>query len=145
MLELRRSLENEINTFVEFEQNAETAEFIIPYSLIEHRQAMSEKRNVYLSIYLNKQLVGFFILVTGINESIEFRRIVIDAKARDIGQKAIQLMEQYCQQRLSAKQIWLDVFSFNKRGVHVYRKLGYKQFATEEYQGKELLLFEKLF
>ena len=144
MLELRRSSEDEISTFVEFEQNAETAEFIIPYSLAQHQQAISNKQNLYLSIYLNKQLVGFFILGIGANGNIEFRRIVITAKGQGIGQKSIALMEKYCKQNLSAKRIWLDVFSFNQRGLHIYQKLGYKKFATSEHQGKELLLLEKL-
>ena len=53
-------------------------------------------------------------------------------------------MEDYCRSRFNSRRIWLDVFAFNARGIHVYNKLGYQQFKSGEYESKTLLYMEKL-
>ena len=52
-------------------------------------------------------------------------------------------MEKFCTEELNAKRIWLDVFEHNKRGLHVYQKLGYSKFKEKQYEGKNLLFYEK--
>ena len=89
-------------------------------------------------------LLGFLILsVDTDSKSIEFRRIVVASKGRGTGQSAIKKMEHYCKHNFNCDRIWLDVFEFNERGQHIYKKMGYKQFKSGEYNGKTLLYFEK--
>ena len=121
-----------------------TSDFIIPYSVEHHRAEMHKPNVVYLSIVSEDTLLGFIILVAeDDSESVEFRRIVVASKDNGIGQSAISEMERYCVDALKCNRIWLDVFEINKRGQHIYNKLGYGQFKTGEYNGKVLLYFNK--
>ncbi|MCJ8299194.1 MAG: GNAT family N-acetyltransferase [Pseudomonadales bacterium] len=144
MIKLRESIDSEIALFVEMEQSTEAAEFIIPYSLTQHLDARQKPEVDYLSILSDGLLAGFIILaIDNVLRSVEFRRIVVATQGQGIGQSAIQAMEAYSVEKLGCERIWLDVFAHNKRGRHIYEKLGYQQFKTAEYQGAELLYLEK--
>jgi RimJ/RimL family protein N-acetyltransferase len=56
---------------------------------------------------------------------------------------AITLMEDFCRLQLALTRVWLNVFEFNHRGIHVYEKLGYRYFKSTELDGKVLLYYEK--
>ena len=77
------------------------------------------------------------------NDSVEFRRILIDQNRRGIGQAAIAAMENYCREQWNPKRIWLDVFEDNEIGRHIYQKLGYARFGEDIFDGRKLLFFEK--
>lgn len=143
MIELEKSKLTDVERFVEMEQAADTSGFILPNSAQQHRIAMAQPHTVYLSIYDNQSLIGFIILARDGETCVEFRRIVVSAKGRGIGQRAISKMEQYCVDELGCKRIWLDVFAENTRGIHIYQKLGYKQFKQAEHNGQPLLFMEK--
>ena len=144
MLELRLSQARELPEFVAMEAAPDTADYILPYDLERHRAEFARDEICYLSIYADERLVGFFILaLEDDSPSVEFRRIVIAERGRGIAQAAIGLMEDYCRNELGRKRIWLDVFDFNRRGRHVYQKLGYRYFEQQIYAGKTLLFFDK--
>ena len=144
MIKLRKSREDEISSFVEIENLNDTPDFIIPYSSEKHLTEIRKPNVVYLSIVSKDTMLGFIILATeDDSESVEFRRIVVASKGNGVGQSAIFEMERYCKDILKCNRIWLDVFEINKRGQHIYKKLGYKQFKTGEYNGKVLLCFSK--
>ena len=87
---------------------------------------------------------GFFILVKeGDSGTVEFRRILVDADKRGVGQAALAEMERYCREALGAARIWLDVFDDNAVGMHIYEKLGYRQFREEPAGERKLLFYEK--
>lgn len=143
-IELRASELSELAAFGDMENAVDTAEFILPYTLGKHQAEFARDEITYLSIYRGSSLVGYFILVRETDgRSVEFRRIVVAAKGEGIGQVAIRQMESWCRDQLGCERIWLDVFDFNRRGQHIYRKLGYRQFDSTELDGKLLLLFEK--
>jgi len=128
------------------EQTNDTQEYILGYSLEEHEQAYATPGHVYLSIYKEQALVGFFILALETeHESVEFRRIVVQPGARGIGQAAIKLMEHHCRNTLGCHRIWLDVFEHNLRAKHIYEKLGYRRFDTQTHDAGVLAFYEKLF
>lgn len=143
MLELRKSKVHEASEFVVMESDQGTSEFIIPYSLTQHISFITSDELIYLSIYDSDELVGFMILVIHSPNDVEFRRIVIAKKGHGLGQRAITLMEEYCTEHLNCSRVWLDVFESNKRGINLYRKLGYKQFKQTEFEGQQLLFMEK--
>ena len=114
------------------------------YSLEEHQREYERVDIVYLSIYADSQLAGYFILALDSDlTSVEFRRIVVAAKGAGIGQAAIAAMEAYCVEALRRQRIWLDVFASNPRGLHIYQKLGYRRFDSGELDGRKLLYLQK--
>lgn len=143
-MELRLLNETHIADLVEMESDSRTSEFIIPYNSERHFHEMKNLCNKYLGIYKNDNLLGFIIL--GIEEDgkrIEFRRIVIKHKGLGIGQKAIIKLEEYCRATWEIESIWLDVFEFNHRGIHIYEKLGYKKIGLNFFNEKRLIIMEK--
>ena len=144
MLELRKSKLEEISAFIEMENSEDTKQYVIPYAVEKHISEMRSEKVIYLSIYHVDKLSGFMILaIEGIG-SVEFRRIVISTKGNGLGQQAINSMESFCAQQLGCSRVWLDVFESNKRGLHIYKKLGYKQFKVGENNGSTLLFMEKV-
>ena len=144
MIRIRESRAHELRAFVPMEADSDAVEFILPYSLARHREEFERDDIVYLSIFRQHELAGFFILaLEGDGNSVEFRRIVIADKGQGTGQQAILAMETYCRHRLKCTRIWLDVFEDNHRGRHVYQKLGYRQFDEGDLNGKKLLYFDK--
>ena len=134
----------ELPRFAQMETEPEAADYILAYDERRHRAEFARDDVIYLSIYRRTKLAGFFILALDPDPgSIEFRRIVVAERGQGIGQAAIPLMEKYCRDALGRGRIWLDVFEFNQRGLHVYAKLGYRCFDRRDYDGKALLFFDK--
>ncbi|MCP4764961.1 MAG: GNAT family N-acetyltransferase [Gammaproteobacteria bacterium] len=144
MIELCVSGVEELPDFCTMEQDEGSRRFVLPYSLAQHRREHAREDIVYLSIYHTDELAGFFILVLEPDQtSIEFRRIVVANTDAGIGQPAIRAMETWCAEHLQRNRIWLDVFEFNKRGRHIYEKLGYCLFDSRDHDGKKLLFYQK--
>jgi RimJ/RimL family protein N-acetyltransferase len=76
--------------------------------------------------------------------SIEFRRIVVVERGKGIGQQILNEIEKYCLNKLKRNRIWLDVFEFNKRGIHIYEKQGYHKTGETDIESKRALIYEKL-
>ncbi|MBA4317760.1 MAG: N-acetyltransferase [Flavobacterium sp.] len=143
-MRLNAITENQISEIIKMENNSETSEFIITYSEEKHRTEIVNRNNHYTGIYENGKLLGFFIL--GIEQEgkrIEFRRIVIEQKGYGYGQKAITELEEYCKAMWNTESIWLDVFAYNHRGIHIYEKLGYIKTGESSFIGKQLIIMEK--
>ena len=144
MIEVSRASFEQLNAFVEMERDNDTAQYILPTSLEQHQANFAQDDIIYLSIMQQGELVGYFILAPeSDSNSVEFRRIVVAHKGRGIGQQAIPAMENFCGQRLNCSRIWLDVYDFNPRGIHLYEKLGYRRIGQSDFEGKRLLLYEK--
>lgn len=141
-LSLSPAAVDDLARFAAFEQEPDTAEFIIPSTSEQHAACFEQPNVVYLAIRQAGDLVGF-ILLQHDGPSVEFRRIVITPTARGIGQQAITEMEHYCRTQLSATRVWLDVFAHNHRGRHIYEKLGYRQTNTARFEGQPLIIMDK--
>ena len=135
---------DQIEMFIEFEQEEDTKEFINPYSFSKHHECLNTPGIIYLSIIVGEQVIGFFILALQ-GKRVEFRRVVITNSFRGVGQKAIEAMEAYCAECLQFDTIWLDVFAHNHRARHIYGKLGYVVVEVTEHEGKKLYIMEKSF
>lgn len=144
MVELEPANPAQMPLFSSLEQDPDTAPYILPTTLEQHRQDFAREDIVYLSIYEDGDLGGYMILALDPDGvSVEFRRIVVAHKNRGTGQQAIPAMEAYCRDRLRRSRVWLDVYDFNQRGRHLYARLGYRLFDQQAFQGKLLLLYEK--
>ena len=145
MLDLRPMTPAELDLVCELELDADTVPYILPTPRAQHETGMARDDMLYLSIYRDNRFAGYFILLLEADgESVELRRIVIAEKGAGTGRKAITELEGYCRDRLNRGRIWLDVFDFNDRGMHLYPGLGYGYFGDQHVDGKRLLLFEKI-
>jgi RimJ/RimL family protein N-acetyltransferase len=144
MVNVERASVADAPLFATLEQAEDTKEYIIPYSANDHEQKIADPKFVYLRILNSGELVGFFILALDADlVSVEFRRIVVSAKNRGLGQSAIASMEQFCRNELMRDRVWLDVFEDNHRGRHVYEKLEYEKYGESHHEGRKLLLYQK--
>lgn len=70
--------------------------------------------------------VGFILLGNDEqNRSLEFRRMVVNPKGKGIGRQCLQLVKKYCFECLNYHRLWLDVFEFNHRAIHLYKSEGF--------------------
>ena len=144
MVKLEKASMEDVPKMIMMEQSPDTTNFIIPYSASEHRSIFSDPAVLYLRVINDAEFAGFIILAFDPDGlSAEFRRIVISDKGTGIGQQAIKAMELFCRTELKRSRIWLDVFSHNTRGQHIYEKLGYKKFENPGNNDKNLLFYEK--
>lgn len=144
-IQLRLATQAELSSFIPMEQDAETAVFIAPYTLAKHQETFAQPDINYLAIVQDKTIVGF--MLTGLDPdgvSVELRRIVVALQGQGVGQAALKQLEQHCQAVWQRKRIWLDVFTDNERGLHIYTKLGYTFFAEGLFAGRPIYFYEKL-
>ena len=130
MLVLRDTLLSDLNKIIQMEDDTETNQFITPYNLERHKQVIENKNEIHLSIFDKKEkLIGFVILagLTNGNDSIEFRRIVISEKGKGFGAATIEKIKKKCFEEYACHRLWLDLFDFNERAKHIYKKLGFSQ------------------
>jgi len=145
VIRLRKSEADELQVFVEMEQQSHAKKFINGDGLETHRNNFTDSNITYLSIENSSgELAGYFILASIPGDKlVEFRRVLIDQDHRGIGQLAITEMEGYCRDELGCDRIWLDVYEDNAKGRHIYEKLGYRRFREGSYQGRKLLYYHK--
>ena len=139
---LRLSTKSELEIFDQLDHQSHAIGFVAKTGLKLHQRYFDDPDINYLSIENNKgELSGYFILVIErLNQSVEFRRILIDNKNLGMGQTAISEMEMYCRDHFDVERIWLDVYEDNVIGKHVYEKLGYTKFK-EQPEGERVLQF----
>jgi len=144
LIELRPTDPAELDTICELEQDAETSPYILPTTRAQHETNMARADFVYLSICRDEGFAGYFILVLEADgRSVELRRIVIAEKGAGTGKQAMLRVEAWCREQLGRSRIWLDVFDFNERGMHIYPRLGYRYIGRQDLDGSQLLFFEK--
>ena len=145
MIELQESIIGDLKLFSNWENLKGIREFICPYSIERHIEEFEKNEMIYLNINFNSKPVGFTLLKLEDDErSIEFRRIVIVKRGKGIGQKVLNKIERYCLNKLKRSRIWLDVFSFNKIGIHIYEKQGYQRIDEIDIEGKRAFIYERL-
>ena len=145
MITVRKALAEELPLFHTLEQQEHAKPFINATSLQEHQDNFLDPAIYYLSIdRRGVGCVGFFILALEKDaDSVEFRRVIVDARHRGIGQRAIALMEAFCIEQLGVSRIWLDVYADNVVGMHVYEKLNYQRFSQAHVGSRVLYFYEK--
>ncbi len=140
---LRDSSECELECFVELERDPDTAPFILPASLQQHRADLARPGQRYLTVSSvpDGQAVGFMILILE-PDGLGLRRMVIGPKGRGYGRSALAALEAlYVRQ--GCKRIWLDVFADNLRARRFYERAGYRLEQQADFFGRPLLIYEK--
>ena len=130
MIILKRTTPADLESIVQMERDGENNPFIMPYDLEKHSLILSDEDKMHL-IILNEagKQVGFVLLAGFKNEddNIELRRIVIADKGKGYGSQTITALKKKCFEKHDCNRLWLDVFDFNDRARHVYKKLGFKE------------------
>lgn len=121
------SAEKDLPAVIKIEK--ENSEFVEQYDLDRHRKVISDPDELHLSIFskADNQFVGYIILAgfSGLNESIEFRRIAISKKGLGYGRDALKLTKKLCFENQRKNRLWLDVFEENKRAIGLYESEGF--------------------
>ncbi len=124
---VRSAVENDLKFIMGLEQSEENKAFVFQGTLEEHLDEIMTE-NTFLLIIEEKssqQPVGF--ILSGMNRKsdvFELRRIVISEKNKGFGKEAISGLMKYCFKELSINRFWLDVFTDNSAGIHLYKQLG---------------------
>ena len=118
-------------------QNIETTRFIINKRLKEY----DEKDRINFAIVLKEtdKLIGNcgFVDINHLHKKGEVGLFIGEEENRSkgYGTEALSLLVEYGFNYLNLKNIMLKVFSFNKRAIKSYEKIGFKVFGkrTEDY------------
>lgn len=130
MINLQYTSSLNLDKIIMMENDFETNKFIIPYSKERHQHVIDKKDEQHLSVFdMNNNLIGF-VIIAGLydtNDSIEFRRVVIRKKnkGKGYGNEVIERIKKKCFEEFKCHRLWLDVFDFNQRAIHIYKKAGF--------------------
>lgn len=125
-------------------EQGEARNFVIPYSMEKHQSEFEKPDVVYKSVWSDRQLIGFVILVLERDaRSVEFRRIVVSKPGFGYGTRVVRIVDQICRGEFGRARVWLDVFETNHRARHVYEQCGYQRCGKSEHGGRTMLLYEK--
>ncbi|MEM7653364.1 MAG: GNAT family N-acetyltransferase, partial [Pseudomonadota bacterium] len=106
-------------------------EFMLPWPREKHQHAMADSTYRYLLMEARseaaKDIRGFVILqVLGEDRpAVEIIRIAANPPGSGIGEHVLALIKTLAFDALGARKLWLDVFDYNERARHVYRKAGF--------------------
>jgi len=132
MLEFRDSIPGHVDQILAME--AGDQHFICSYSRQRHLECMASEEERHLSIFRegSELPVGFIILrqINNPHRALEFRRIVIADKGKGYGRQALQWIKHYCFEELGFHRLWFDVFTFNRRAIHLYESEGFIREGT---------------
>ena len=126
---LRLTENKDINFVIKTESNPHNAQFIIPWTKQQHKDAFLNKDILHLVVddKLTNKPVGHVILagLKNPNNSIEFMRIVIAKKKKGYGQETIGLIKKIAFEKLKAHRLWLDVKVKNHIAQRLYKSQGF--------------------
>jgi RimJ/RimL family protein N-acetyltransferase len=140
---LRNTKESDLDFVVNSERDPENAKYIGQWTKEQHRNSLSQKDILHLIVEdkSTNKLIGYVILagITNINQSIEFRRIVICSKGKGAGRETLKLIKKVAFEGLNAHRLWLDVRYKNQRAQRLYKSEGF----LEEGILRECILYDK--
>ncbi len=124
---LRPSSEPDLEFVLKLEADPDTAPFIHPWTIEEHRAAIADPGVAHWIVEDSAEgvRVGFVILRGLGTEIIEFRRIAISEKGRGYGSHAVRFVKEAVFGQMQARRLWLDVYDFNDRARSIYEAEGF--------------------
>ncbi|WP_224995552.1 GNAT family N-acetyltransferase [Cesiribacter sp. SM1] len=133
MLSLIPTNAADLKDVIRMEHHPDNKEFIIPYSLSQHQQALESEDEAHLKLTTEEGSTIGFVLLAGLNnpnQSVEFRRIVVALKGMGYGRQAVALVKEHCFEHLLCHRLWLDVFEDNGRARQLYKSEGFIEEGT---------------
>jgi len=121
------ALETDIQWIMTLERKDENKNFVFQGSYKDHLKEINDPATLLCIIKEKKdhQTIGYFLGEHDSKNNIfEFRRFVIDLKGQGFGTELTKALMAYTFNALEINRFWLDVFTYNMTGIHVYEKLG---------------------
>ncbi|BEP29513.1 GNAT family N-acetyltransferase [Helicovermis profundi] len=124
---IRNANETDIEYIMDLENQDENKGFVYNESFETHlKQIKSENELLFIvEEAKSKDKVGFILsVVDELSDVFELRRIVIEKKSLGYGTEVIKGLMKYAFNNGETNRFWLDAFSNNDKGIHIYEKLG---------------------
>ncbi len=125
----RPTTEADLYYVLKMERAGENEVFIRQWSIEQHKSAISNENVAHLIVQKtsDSQAIGYIILVGLKNpdQSIEFKRIVIEKKNEGFGKESLQLIKKIAFEDLGAHRLWLEVMEHNERAIQLYKSEGF--------------------
>lgn len=128
-LAFRATTEGDLDYVLKMERAAENAAFIRQWSLEQHQSAIVDENMAHLIVQRTSddKPIGYIILVDlkNADQSIGFKRIVIEKKDEGFGRESLQLIKKTVFEDLGAHRLWLEVVEHNERAIGLYKSEGF--------------------
>lgn len=126
---LRPTMTSDLEYVLSLERDAENLAFITPWERTQHEAAVRfpDFRHFIIEGGAGLDAVGFLILIgcRNPNQSIELKRVVVQAKGSGFGRAALRVAKKVAFDDLGAHRFWLDVKARNTRAKALYDSEGF--------------------
>ncbi|MRD48938.1 GNAT family N-acetyltransferase [Caenimonas koreensis] len=126
---LRPTMSSDLEYVVSLEQDPENNPFITPWDRTQHEAAIRfpDFRHFIIEAGEDLAAAGFLILIgcRSPHQSLELKRMVIQAKGFGFGRAALRAAKKIAFDDLHAHRFWLDVKSRNSRAKALYDSEGF--------------------
>jgi RimJ/RimL family protein N-acetyltransferase len=125
----RSTTKADLDYVSKMERAPENAAFIRQWSIQQHQSAILDDNMAHLMVQKtsDNKAIGYIILIGLKNpdQSIEFKRIVIEKKNEGFGKESLQLVKNIAFENLGAHRLWLEVMEGNGRAIQLYKSEGF--------------------
>jgi diamine N-acetyltransferase len=126
---LRPTMSSDLAYVLSLEQDADNLAFITPWERTQHEAAIRfpDFRHFVVEGGEGLDAVGFLILIgcRSPHQSLELKRIVIQAKGSGFGRAALRVAKKVAFDDLGAHRFWLDLKTRNTRAKALYDSEGF--------------------
>jgi RimJ/RimL family protein N-acetyltransferase len=128
---LRPTMQSDLDYVLSLENDPANLPFIIPWERTQHEAAIRfpDFRHFIVEAGEGLDAAGFLILIgcRSRNQSLELKRMVVQAKGQGIGRAALRVAKKIAFDDLGAHRFWLDVRTHNVRAKGLYDTEGFVQ------------------
>jgi diamine N-acetyltransferase len=126
---LRPTMQSDLEYVLTLEQDPENLPFITPWERTQHEAAIRfpDFRHFVIEAGAGLDAAGFLILIgcRSRHQSLELKRMVVQAKGQGFGRAAIRVAKKIAFDDLGAHRFWLDVKRRNARAKALYESEGF--------------------
>lgn len=126
---LRPTMQSDLDFVLSIEQDEANLPFITPWERTQHEGAIRfpDFRHFIIEGGPALEAVGFLILIgcRSPHQSLELKRMVVQAKGRGYGCAALGVAKKIAFDDLGAHRFWLDVKGANLRAKALYERQGF--------------------
>lgn len=128
-IRLRPTMQSDLDFVLSLEQDPDNLPFITPWERTQHEAAIRfpDFRHFIIEAGPELDAAGFVILIgcRSQNQSLELKRMVVQAKGQGYGRAALRVVKKVAFDDLGAHRLWLDVKRRNARAKALYDSEGF--------------------